>query len=272
MKSIKKYIDVEQAIRDKNKNLARWMPGFILNYIKRIVHEDDLNGGMARVGHFEGLDFVNASLNFFNARVEAHGIENIPQTGGCILASNHPLGGLDGMAFMKAVSQTRTDMKFLVNDILMNIKNLHAVFLPVNKHGTNPRKGLQLIDEAYASDEATLIFPAGLVSRKIDGQIQDLQWHKSFIGKAIQHKKDIIPVYIDGKNSSFFYNLSRLRSRLGIKANIEMFYLADEMFKQSGKTIKVFFGKPIPYTHFDKSKNQKEWAETVRKKAYQLYK
>lgn len=265
-----KYIDIDKVIKAKNEKLHRWLPGFALRYIKRIVHEDDINEVMANVGHLNGLEFARGTLEQLHTRVEVRGAENIPTEGGCIIASNHPLGGLDGIALMSAVGEVRSDMKFLVNDILLNIKNFEPLFLPVNKHGSNPRQALQLIEEAYASDEVTLVFPAGLVSRKIDGKVQDLEWKKSFIAKAIKHKQNVIPAYVDGRNSNFFYNLSRLRTKLGVKANIEMFYLADELFRQRGKTIVINFGKPIPFPTFDESRSQDEWAAYVRSKVYEM--
>ena len=270
MSTPEKYIDVQKVVESKNRQLAHWLPGFALRYIKRIVHEDDINRVMNNIGHLRGLEFVEGTLRELNCTVKTIGLENIPRHGGCILASNHPLGGLDGIAFMYAVGRVRSDMKFLVNDILLNIENFQPLFLPVNKHGANPREALHLIDNAYASDEATLVFPAGLVSRKQNGKIADLEWKKSFITKAVKYKKDIIPVHIEGRNSNFFYNLSRLRSKLGIKANLEMFYLADELFRQQNKTITIRFGKPIAYQSLDNSKTQGEWAEEVRRLVYEL--
>ncbi len=270
MKKLKKYIDVKEVVRSKNENLARLMPSFVLRYIKRIVHEDDINDVMGRVGHLEGLDFVRGALEDLNTTVVSIGAENVPQEGGVILASNHPLGGLDGIALMKAVGDIRTDFKFLVNDILLNIKNLEPLFVPVNKVGENPRDASRIIENTYAREIAVLVFPAGLVSRKLPEGVTDLEWKKSFIAKATKYKKDIVPVHIEGRNSEFFYNLSRWRRRLGIKANIEMFYLADEMFRQRGKTITVRFGKAIPYQTFDRSKTNSEWAAEVRRIAYAL--
>lgn len=248
------------------------MPKFILNYIKRIVHEDDINRAMREFGHLHGVDFVRASVEHVGANVVTEGLENIPKEGGVILAANHPLGGLDGIAFMYAVAQVRSDMQFLVNDILLNVKNFEPLFIPVNKHGANPRAALRIIDEAYASDKAVMVFPAGLVSRKIDGEVKDLEWTKSFIAKAIQYKRDVVPVHIGGRNSNWFYNLSRLRTKLGVKANLEMFYLANEMYKQQNQTIKLTFGEPIPADTFDKSRSQADWANYVREKMYGLAK
>lgn len=246
------------------------MPGFLLRYIRRVIHEKDINDVMSKIGHTQGLDFVEGTMKCLDLTIVLKGEENIPKEGGCILAANHPLGGLDGIAFMKAVGEVREDLQFLVNDILLSIENLKGLFVPVNKVGDNPRAASKLIEKTYSAEIPVMVFPSGLVSRKLPEGIADLEWKKSFIKKSIQYKKDIIPVHIDGRNSNFFYNLSRLRAKLGIKANIEMFYLPKEMFRQRGKTLTIRFGKPIPYQSLDKSKTLQEWAADIRAKVYEL--
>ena len=265
-----KYIDIEKVIASKNKKLAQLLPGFAIGFMKRLIHQEEINEVMNRIGHHTGLDFVNAALDELEIKVEVIGLENIPAEGGVIIAANHPLGGVDGMAFMKAVGQKRQDFQFLVNDMLLNIKNIAMLFVPVNKVGSNPRESLVLIEEAYRKDIAVMIFPAGLVSRKQRHGIKDLEWKKSFVIKARQYKKDIIPVHIEGKNSKRFYNFSRFRQRLGIKANLEMGLLADEMFKQRGKTITIRIGKPIPHQELDHTKTPIEWAAELRELTYDL--
>jgi len=272
MSDSKKFIVIREVIGKKNPGLLKWLPGFVLRYIERIVHEDDINAVMEHIGHLEGLDFVDALITQeLNVQVELTGEENIPLTGGVVFASNHPLGGLDGIAFMHALGKYRKDIKFLVNDILMNIKNLGPLFIPINKHGKQARQVSRLIDETYASDQAMLVFPAGLVSRKRkSGVIRDLEWKKSFIAKAKKYKKDIIPVFIEGRNSDFFYNLARFRRNIGIGANIEMFYLADEMFAQRNKKVTIRIGKAIPYQELNNGKTEQEWAETVKETVYAM--
>jgi putative hemolysin len=265
-------IDVEKVLRDKNPKLAGLLPGFIIRYLKRIVHQDDLNDILRNFADLHGSPFNDAALGFMGIRHHVHGIENLPKGGRYIFVSNHPLGGLDGMVFMSELSKHYREIKFPVNDLLLNIPNYAGIFLPVNKHGTLGREAARLMEEAYMSDCQILNFPAGICSRKIKGVITDLKWHKSFIVKAIQHQRDIIPCYFEGRNSSFFYNLSAFRGRLGIKANLEMLYLVDEMFRQKGKEIDLYFGKPIPWQTFDRSKSPQEWADTVRDKTYNLQK
>lgn len=263
-------LDVEKILYSKNPGLKKALPGFIIRYLKRIVHQDELNGFLKIAGTRSDAEFIKAGLDYFNIRYTVWGVENIPASGRYIFVSNHPLGGLDGLVFIYELSKYYKELKFPVNDILMNITNLSGIFLPVNKHGGQDREAVRKMDGAYASDSQVLYFPAGLCSRKKKGIIRDLQWHKSFITKAVQYKRDIVPAYFSGRNSDFFYNLSNIRSFLGLKANIEMLYLADEMFKQKGRKIDLVFGKNIPWQTFSHSKTPVEWADWVKGKSYEL--
>ncbi len=265
-----KFIQVREVIRKKSPKVAKWIPGPLIRYLERVLHEDEINDIMTRFRDLYGLDFVNALIDDLGVEVVLEGAENIPIEDSVIFASNHPLGGLDGIAIMQAIGRHRRDVKFLVNDILMNIRNLEPLFVPVNKVGGQAKSGIMAIDQAYASDNALLVFPAGLVSRKIRGKIADLEWKKSFISKAKKYKRDVVPVYIDGENSNFFYNLARLRQKLGLKVNIEMLYLPDEMFSQRNHTVTIRVGKRISYQEFDRSKSEREWAHHVREIVYRM--
>jgi len=265
------FIDLEQVIASKSSGLIKVMPRFVLNYLKRVIHQEDLNEIMAKNGHLHGLDFLDAVIAGFGVKISFRGIENIPANGRWIVASNHPLGGLDGMALLQVIGRIRKDVVFPVNDLLMNIPNLRGLFIPINKHGSNAGN-VKAIGETFASGHAMLYFPAGLCSRKQKGGIFDLEWKKSFISKARQYKRDIIPCYVSGRNSNWFYNLARFRAFLGIKANIEMLYLVDEMFKQRDKEIVITFGKPISCTIFDKRKTDLAWAQTLKGHVYTLEK
>jgi 1-acyl-sn-glycerol-3-phosphate acyltransferase len=263
-------IDVENVLRSKSPALARSVPSFVINYLKKIVHQDELNEFLAKWGHLHDSGLIEAGLMHFEIKYKVFASDNIPDSGKYIFVSNHPLGGLDGLVFIYELSKRFHDIKFPVNDILTNIKNLSGIFLPVNKHGSQAKEAARMIEEAYSSECQILYFPAGLCSRKRRGVIRDLQWQKSFITKSIQHKRDIVPAFFSGRNSNFFYNLANVRKLLGIKVNIEMLYLADEMFKQKGKEIRLVFGKPIPWQTFDKSRSALEWADWVKSKSYEL--
>jgi 1-acyl-sn-glycerol-3-phosphate acyltransferase len=264
-------IDVEQVLYSKNPALKKVVPGFIIRYLKRIVHQNELNRFLSISGHLKDAEFIKAGLDSFNISYKVYGKENIPVSGRYIFVSNHPLGGLDGLVFIYELSKYFKNLKFPVNDILMNITNLSGIFLPINKHGAQGREAARQIEQAYASEDQILYYPAGLCSRKKKGIIRDLQWHKSFISKSIQYKRDIVPAYFSGRNSNFFYNLSNFRNFVGIKVNIEMLYLVDELFKQKGKAIDLIFGKSIPWQTFvDDSRTAPEWAEWVKGESYEL--
>jgi 1-acyl-sn-glycerol-3-phosphate acyltransferase len=264
-------IDVRQVLREKAPALACRLPAFIVNYLIRVVHQKEINEVQRRYSDKEGVAFMTELINYFDLRLHLTGEENLPVEGRYIFTSNHPLGGLDGICLSAVLGGCYNGrICFPVNDILFHIPNLRSIFIPVNKHGRQDRQTALLTHQAYASDNQIITFPAGLCSRKIKGVVTDLEWKKSFIQKALEYQRDIIPVYFDGKNSNFFYRLANLRKKLGIKANIEMLYLADELFKSKHSTFHIYFGKPIPWTTFDKRKTLSEWVLWVREASYKL--
>jgi putative hemolysin len=263
-------IDIEQIIRNKSKKLHRMLPRFIVNYIRRIIHENEINDILERYHGINGIDFANGIVEDFNVSFNVHHEEKIPAEGKLIIACNHPLGGFDGLALISLISRYRADIKFPVNDFLMYIPNLQDIFIPINKVGTNSIELVRQFDNVFRSDNVILYFPAGICSRRIDGKIQDLEWKKTFVGKAKQFQRAILPIYFSGKNSNFFYNLANVRKKLGIKINIEMAYLADEFFKQKKSSYDIYIGDLIDYKSLTPDKSDSEWAQKIRKQVYDL--
>jgi putative hemolysin len=266
--SAEKFIDIEKLIASKNPRLLKWMPKFILSYLKKVLHENDVNHFILNNKENHNEHFCQAVIDHFNIKLTINGIENIPKEGSITLAINHPLGGMDAMALVCALSPVRKDIKFIVNDILLHLSSMEGMFIGVNKHGKNTDSTHVKIDSLFSSNQVVCIFPAGMVSRKIDGKIQDYAWKKTFLSQSIKHERVIIPVLIEGQLSPFFYRLFKIRSLLKIKANLEMFYLVDELFRQKDKQIKITIGNPIPHTFFDDSKSHLNWAQWVREKIY----
>lgn len=265
-----KFIDVEKLIASKNPKLLKRTPKFFIKYLKRKLHQEEINVFMEEHKDHSGFEFSKDVIDLFKVKVEIEGLENLPKSGGVICTLNHPLGGMDAIALINEVYPYRKDFKFIVNDLLLNIKNLRSMFVGVNKHGANAKEQLKAVDELYASEQVVFVFPAGLVSRKKKGKVQDLEWKKTFVTRAKKYKKDVLPCYIDGELTNFFYRLSNFRTAIGIKANIEMLYLTDELFKQENRVIRLRFGKSIPYSTFDGSKKDQEWAQWVKSKVYEL--
>jgi len=266
-------INVREILRIKAPNTK--VPDFLVRYLEKIVHQDELNQFLKVHGDLYGIDFVKESIRFLGVKIHTEGLEDIPE-GRYTFAGTHPLGGIDGLSTGLAINERfpKQSIKFLSNDILSSLKNLLPIFVPVNKVGTQSqhRSLPERLSEAYKSDKQMVIFPAGKCSRRIKGKITEVKWSKSFIQKSVESERDVIPVYFEGRNSNFFYNLANLRTFLGIKINIEMLYLADEMFKQRGNTFHIIFGKPISYKTFDNSRSTQEWANLVREQALLLAK
>jgi putative hemolysin len=266
-----KFIDIEKIIADKNPKLLKRLPKFILNYLKKILWQDEVNRIIADNEGVSGVQFCRNVIAEFNITAVIEGIENAPKTGGVTFASNHPLGGMDALAFIDQFSHYRKDIKFIANDILLNLKPMQDIFVGVNKHGNTAVPSLKNVDSVLANDESVVIFPAGLVSRRKKGVVKDLEWKKTFVTRARKHNVPIVPVIIDGKLSSFFYNLSNIREKFGIKANIEMLYLVNELFKQKNTTIRIIFGKPIYPDELDqKIMKDRAWAQKIKGIAYAL--
>lgn len=267
-----KFIDLKRVIGSKNPKLLKRLPGFVIRYLQKILHEKDVNEFINKHKEDSPLEFCRAVMDKFSITLSHSGLENLPKKGGVVMAVNHPLGGMDAMALVTLIDEKRADIKFIVNDILMHLDNLRPLFIGVNKHGKNAADLLKKIDEAFAGDELLCIFPAGLVSRKKNKEVKDLKWRKTFVTRSKKHNKTILPVYLDGELSNFFYRLHRLRDAVGVKANIEMLYLVNELYKQKNKHIDVVFGKPIFAKELDDSKSDQQWADHIKEKVYSLKK
>lgn len=267
---MEKIIDIDVIIKKKSAKLYKFLPKFVINWIKKIIHQDEVNRIINKYKHLQALDFVRASLSELEISYDVEGLDKIEKDKKYIFASNHPLGGFDGLVLMDAIGQEFPQIRFPVNDLLLNLKNFDPLFVPINKHGRQSNIAAKQFDDMYASDNQVLYFPAGLCSRKQKGKIRDLVWQKSFIQKAIQYKRDIVPIYFSGQNSNFFYRLANIRKFFGIKFNIEMIFLVDELFKQKGSHYLLRFGTPITYASLDRTKTFAQWAETVKERVYAM--
>jgi putative hemolysin len=267
-----KFIDIDNLLKEKSPKLKKWIPSFVVRYLKRVLHQNEINQILIDNKNNTDYDFCVSILSEFNIKVNILGTENIPKEGGAIFTSNHPLGGMDALAIVKEITPYRKDLKFVVNDILLNLKNLEGLFVGVNKHGTNSKQSILDLNKVFASENIVFVFPSGLVSRKSKGVVKDLTWKKTVITRSKKFKKNIIPIHIDGELSNFFYRLSNIRTKLGIKANIEMLYLIDETLKQKNKTYTITIGEPLLHSTFNKTKTDLEWAKFVKEKVYSLKK
>ena len=274
MQLTEQTIDIEAILRSKMGEKTAYVPRFLVRWLKKILHQDELNEFLWQSRGETGSLWLRHCLDFLGNEVRVIGAENLPTTDDTsryTFVSNHPLGGIDGVAIGAVIGHRyNDDFRYLVNDILMNLPGLAPLCIPINKTGRQSRDFPRMVEAGFASNHHMVLFPAGLCSRKINGRIQDLPWTKTFITKSVQTKRDIIPMYFSGRNSERFYRIANVCKALRLKINVAMLFLPDEMFRNRGRSFELYVGKPIPWQTFDSSRTPTQWAQWVRQEVYRL--
>ena len=271
---MKETIDIDKILVSKMGNKAKFVPRPFISWLKRIIHQDEVNKYLWESRHLSGTEWLEECVRYLDMTIELVGEENLPKKDDGRLytfVSNHPLGGEDGVA-LGAIIGRHYDGKFryLVNDLLMNLPGLAPVCIPINKTGNQSRNFPAMVEAGFKSDNHMLMFPAGICSRKRGGEIRDIAWKKTFITKSVEYQRDVVPIHFGGQNSPFFYKLANFSDKYVKKVNLAMLFLVDEMYKNVHKTFRVAIGKPIPWQTFDKSKTATQWAQYVQDIVYEL--
>jgi len=272
-KDIENTIDIDKILRGKMGPKSKYVPSFLVSWLKRVVHQDQVNAFLWENRDKVGTPWLEECVRYLDMTLIVEGKENLPDPADGRLytfVSNHPLGGEDGVA-LGAIIGRHYDSRFryLVNDLLMNLPGLAPLCIPINKTGSQARNFPAMVEAGFQSDNHILMFPAGLCSRKKNGVVRDLPWKKTFISKSVQYKRDVVPIHFSGHNSPFFYRLANFSDRF-LPFNLAMMFLVDEMYKNVHKTFTVTVGKPIPWQTFDRSKTPMEWAKIVQDRVYAL--
>lgn len=270
MEKISRTIDIEKALLNSKSKFVRSLPKGIVRAIIKVVRQDELNLTIYNNRHKSGVPFINGVLKDWNVDVIIKGDKNIPASGRFVFVANHPVGGMDALSFFSSIYRFYPNVISPSNQLFNYIPNLKDVILGVNVFGTNTKDTVEKFNRLFESDSQIMIFPAGIVSRRSKGKISDLIWQKTFITKAVQYKRDIIPVHISGRNSNLFYFVANLRKFLGIKMSIEILLLPREMMKQRNSSITVTFGKVIPSHSFTQAMTHSEWAQKIKSIVYSL--
>ena len=269
-----KTVDIDAILRSKLGDKSRLVPRFLVRWLKRRLHQDSVNEFLWEAKDEVGTPWLKHGLRYLDNKIVVRGAENLPDDSDgkrYTFVSNHPLGGIDGIAIGSIIGEKYNDnFRYLVNDLLMNLPGLAPLCIPINKTGKQSRDFPRMVEEGFGSDAHMVMFPAGLCSRKIKGKIHDLPWTKTFITKSVQTKRDVVPIYFSGRNSEKFYRIANICKALHLKFNVAMLYLADEMFRNSGETFEVTIGKPIAWQTFDKSRKPQAWAAWVQERVYEM--
>jgi putative hemolysin len=215
----------------------------ISKILKYLLCEEQLNEFSKQYPHLTGFDFVEQVLSYFSFtyRVNDQQRERIPQTGKLIIIANHPIGTLDGLALIKCVKESRSDVKVIANNMLMAIQPLHEILLPVNNmQGRTQKQNIKNINLHLRNEGALIVFPAGEVSRLRPHGIRDTKWQNGFLRMAKVNHCPILPVYLNAQNSAFFYGISMLYKPAASAL------LVKEMFKKKNKNMDITIGEVIP--------------------------
>lgn len=263
-------IDIDEVLREKAPRFAKYIPRFIRNWLRRTIHEEALNDILAAGWNRPPQEFIHVAFERMRIAYRIDGLERLDPAERYLFVANHPFGGLDGMMIADALIERFGDARVVVNDLLMHLEPLRPLWIPVNKHGSQNSLYARKFDEEFFGELPILTFPAGLCSRCIGGEVTDLPWKTNFLKKAYASQRQIVPVFVEGRLSNFFYRVDRIRRMLGVKFNIEMLWLSDEMFSQKGKHFRILVGDPIPVAELQRYGGLRDQAEFVRKKAYFL--
>ena len=271
--SVEKTIDIKRILKDKMGSKARFVPCFLVAWLKKIIHEDEVNRFLWENRNLKGTEWLTACVQYLDMPLDLVGAENLPDKNDGKLytfVSNHPLGGQDGVSLGSIIGR-HYDGKFryLVNDLLLNLPGLKPVSIGINKTGKQSRDFPRMVEAGFNSDNHLLMFPAGLNSRRINGEIHDLPWKKTFITKSVETHRDVVPIHFSGQNSKRFYRIAKFSDRY-LPFNLAMLFLVDEMYRNVGKTFRITIGKPIPWQTFNKTKTPMEWANFVEERVYAL--
>ncbi|MBR5274541.1 MAG: glycerol acyltransferase [Bacteroidales bacterium] len=264
-------LDVEKVLGPK---LMKKLPRFAVNFFKRRIHQDEINDCIMKAEHYKGAGFFDEALKYVDITFRIRGEENLDPEKKYLFAGNHPLGGPEALIIGSVFRRIYGDgFKVPVNHLLANLKPLNEFFVPVRVYGSNRNRELgEQIADMFKSDYQVLVFPAGMCARKIDGKVTEMPWKKMFITQSRRYERDVVPIHISGFNSRRFFFFTKLSTFLKLKFNLGMIFLVDELFNKKGQEFVITFGKPVPYTSFDKSKTDHQWAAEIKDQVEQLSK
>ncbi|WP_024954186.1 lysophospholipid acyltransferase family protein [Sulfurospirillum arcachonense] len=266
-------VDIEKAIQKKFPKFEHY-PQFVkkpFTYMsKKLMYEEEINSFLEKYNTLESFDFIEAILEYFGFgySISNKAKRNIPASGRVVIIANHPLGALDALSLISLIKEIRSDVKIVANDILMQVPQLQSLLIPVdNISQSSTKEQIKNVYKALENDEAVIIFPSGEVSRARVTGIKDTYWQKGFLRFAKKTNSPILPVFIEAKNSSFFYTLSALNKKLS------GLFLVREMFLQRSKGVSFKVGELIPYKNISKTElSEKMLVNLLKKHLYKISK
>ncbi len=264
--------DLEAVLEEKAGSRLSKLPKpirtLLISILKKIVHIKEINNFFNDNPNANAEEFLVKTLELaqYGYTLTPEDKAKIPKTGRLIITSNHPLGGLDGVALISAIREVRKDVRVLSNDVLSQMPNTEEIFLPVDVFNRkNVRKSIETIKNALEEEMALIFFPAGMVSRFRKFRIRDLDWYLGAMKFASKFQSPILPIYLNARNTFLFYFLALFHKAVGA------LLLPHEIFTKKGKKLQIKIGTLIPHsTIADKNIDFKAATEKLYKYTYDM--
>lgn len=266
-------ISKQDLIKASGLSKIGFMKNPVASAIMKLTKIDEVNKLYAALKDKSGKDFFDSFVRLRKLKyiVFEEDLEKIPKTGPFILVSNHPLGAIDGILMTKILTEIRPDFKIMGNFLLEKIEPMKPFVIPVNpfenrKEIQNSATGMRATLQHLQGGGCVGIFPAGEVSNKNNefGEILDKAWEKPALKLIKMAKVPVVPMYFHAKNSSLFYQVSK------IHPDLQTLLLPSEMMHSREKPIRIRLGKPVSVKVLEDHDSVEEMGEFLQKKIYML--
>lgn len=242
-------------------------------FLMLLLRFDKLNRVFSQIGDKKGLSFVEELLKILaiNYVYDSEELKKrVPKTGPFIVVSNHPFGGLEGILLIKMLSEVRTDIKIVSNQLLQKVEPISEFYLEDDSVQKKVDKRAGAVWQAKSAehlqkDGVLCLFPAGDVSYFDESRaLTDRQWKYTTLKFIKQQKVTVVPVHFQGNNSRLFYLMGNVHSSLSeVK-------LPTELLNKHKKPVKIRVGKGISLSEQDKFSDVYQYGRYLRARTYCL--
>ena len=266
---------IHQLISERNPWLLKdtLLSKAVYKILKKYLKFDETVFVGEHIQSMSGQEAFNWLGSEYTSNCSVEGLENIPRDGRFLIVSNHPMGAADAIVLYHQIYPVRNDLFFFANELFVYLLGaFHDLLAPVvwNKeketHSAN-KVTLERLAVFFEDNRAGIIFPSGRLSKLTMFGLWDRPWEKTPIALAKKYNFPLIPVYVEGKNSWFFYFASYLNKQLRDVSQL------NELFNKRDVKMSIKVGKPVNVSSLsdnnDIAINQLRYkSESLRKKGF----
>ena len=265
---------IYQLIKERNAWLLKdsFLSKTIYTLLKKYLRYDETIFVGDHIQSMTGEEAFNWLGSEYTNNSSIEGLENIPKDGKFLIVSNHPMGAADAIALYYKIYPVRNDLFFFANELFVYLLgSFQDLLAPVI---WNKEKEIHLASKVtierlsvfFGEERPGIIFPSGRLSKLTFFGLWDRSWEKTPIALARKYDFPLIPVYVEGRNSWFFYFSSYINKQLRDVSQL------NELFNKRDKKISIKIGKPVNVRSLNDNSNiainqLRYKSERLRKKA-----